>query len=110
MATATADSVASAQPRTLPHLLRMLGVNDKPVSQQWPQIMTWLEHNEASRELWTSFLANGYGLHLEQGMHSFNRPGPRRPLGKMCCTRVDSPPADARSTPAARMERPRVVR
>jgi hypothetical protein len=84
MATATADSVASAQPRTLPHLLRLLGVSDKPVSQQWPRIMTWLEHNEASRELWTSFLANGYGLHLEQGMHSFNRPGPRRPLGKMC--------------------------
>lgn len=83
MATAIADSVALAQPRTLPHLLRTLGVSDKPVSQQWHEIMAWLEHHEASRELWTSFLANGYGLRLEQEMPSFKRPGPRRPCGKM---------------------------
>jgi hypothetical protein len=83
MATAMDDSGGLAQPRTLPHLLRMLGVNDKPVNKQWQQIMSWLEHNEASRELWTSLLANGYGLHLEQDMPSFNRPGPRRRVGEM---------------------------
>lgn len=83
MATAVDNSVGLAQPRTLPHLLRVLGVNDKPVSGQWHQIMEWLEHNEASRELWMSFLANGYGLHLEHEMRSFNRPGPRRRVGEM---------------------------
>ena len=83
MAIAMDDSVGLARPRTLPHLLRMLGVNHKPVSEQWHQIMAWLEHNEASRELWLSLLANGYGLHLEQDMPSFKRPGPRRRVGEM---------------------------
>jgi hypothetical protein len=83
MATAIADSLGLSQPRTLPHLLRMLGVSDKPVSQQWHQIMEWLEHNDVSRELWTSFLANGYGLHVQQGMPSFSRPAPRRRVGRM---------------------------
>ena len=56
----------------------MLGVNDKPVSEQWHPVMAWLEHNEASRELWMSLLANGYGYLLEQKMPSFNRPVPRQ--------------------------------
>jgi hypothetical protein len=56
----------------------MLGVNDKPFGEQCDPIMAWLEHNEASRELWLSLLANGYGLHLEQDFPSFNRPVPRR--------------------------------
>jgi hypothetical protein len=77
MATAMDDSVGLAQPRTLPQLLRMLRVNDKPISGQWHPIMAWLEHNGASRELWMSLLANGYGLHLEMDIPSFNRPAPR---------------------------------
>jgi hypothetical protein len=83
MATATDDRVGLSQPRTLPQLLRVLGVNNKPTSQQWNPIMAWLEHNEASRELWMSLLANGYGIHLEHDMPSFNRPGPRRRVGEM---------------------------
>jgi hypothetical protein len=42
--------------------------------------VAWLEHNKPSRELWLSFLANGYGLHLEQAVPSFCRPVPRRCL------------------------------
>ena len=61
----------------------MLAVNDMPISAHWRPIMAWLEHNEASHELWISFLANGYGLHLEQDMPSFKRPGPRRRVGEM---------------------------
>ncbi len=78
MTSAIDDSVGLAKPRTLPQLLRMLGVNDKPVSEQWHPVMAWLEHNEASRELWMSLLANGYGYLLEQKMPSFNRPVPRQ--------------------------------
>jgi len=71
------DGVGLAQPRTLPQLLRMLGVNDEPISGQWHPIMAWLEHNGASRELWMSLLATGHGLHLDMDMPSFNRPVPR---------------------------------
>jgi hypothetical protein len=78
------DSVGLAQPRSLPQLLRMLGVSDKPVSAQWHPIMAWFEHNECSRELWMSLMANGYGCHLEeQNAVSFNRPVPRRGVGEM---------------------------
>jgi hypothetical protein len=56
----------------------MLGVSDKPFGQHWAPIVAWLEHNEASRELWLSLLANGYGLHLEQDIPSFKRSVPRR--------------------------------
>jgi len=89
MATALHDSVKLAQPRTLPQLLRMLGANDKPCSEQWHPIMAWLEHNEASRELWISLLANGYGLHLEQAIPSFNRPVPRRRITTAAGTKTD---------------------
>ena len=84
MATAMDDSVGLAQPRTLPQLLRMLGVNDKPISGQWHPIMAWLEHNGASRELWMSLLANGYGIHLEQVM-PLNRPVPRMTRPPQSC-------------------------
>jgi hypothetical protein len=77
MATATDDSVGLSQPHTLPQLLRMLGVDDKPTSEHWHPIMAWFEHNEASRELWMSLQANGYARHLED-MRSFNRPVPRQ--------------------------------
>jgi len=84
MATAMDDSVGLAQPRTLPQLLRMLGVNDKPISGQWHPIMAWLEQNGASRELWMSLLANGYGIHLEQVM-PLNRPVPRMTRPPQSC-------------------------
>jgi hypothetical protein len=87
MATAMDDSVGLAQPRTLPQLLRMLGVNDQPISEQWHPIMAWLEHNGASRELWMSLLANGYGIHLEQVM-PFNRPVPRMTRPPQSCPRT----------------------
>jgi hypothetical protein len=78
------DSVALAQPRTLPQLLRMLGVNDKPVSEHWDPILAWFKHNECSRELWRSVVANGYRYHLdEQNAVSFTRPVPRRRTGEM---------------------------
>jgi hypothetical protein len=60
----------------------MLGVNDKPTSQQWHPIMAWLEHNDASRELWMSLLANGYGQHLEREMPSLSRPVARRRINR----------------------------
>jgi hypothetical protein len=82
MATATDDSVGLGEPRTLPQLLRMLGVNDKPTSQQWHPIMAWLEHHDASRELWMSLLANGYGQHLERAVPSLNRPISRRRINR----------------------------
>lgn len=85
MAPALDGRVGSAQPRTLPQLLRMLGINDKPVGQQWHPIMAWLEHNGASRELWMSLLANGYGIHLERDLPSFNRPVPRRTRPPQSC-------------------------
>jgi len=85
MATGMDGSVGLTQPRTLPELLRLLGVNDKSVSQQWHPIMAWFEHNEASRELWMSTLANGYGIHLEGDLPSFNRPVPRRTRPPQSC-------------------------
>ncbi len=72
------DRAGLAQPRTLPQLLRMLGVDHKPFSEQWHLITAWFARKEVSRELWVSLLANGYGLHLERAIPSFNRPGPRR--------------------------------
>ena len=84
MATALDDSVGLAQPQTLPQLLRMLGLNGKPVSEQWHPIVAWFEHNECSRELWMSLVANGYAYHIErQNLLSFNRPVPRRRVGEM---------------------------
>jgi len=44
--------------------------------------MAWLEHNDASRELWMSLLANGYGKHLEREMPSLNRPIARRRINR----------------------------
>jgi hypothetical protein len=85
MTTAMDDSVGLAQPRTLPQLLRMLGVNDQPISGQWHPLIAWLEHNGASRELWMSLLANGYGLHLEMAISSFNRPVPRMTRPPQSC-------------------------
>lgn len=73
MGTATDHSV---KPRTLPELLRLLGVNDKSVADQWGPIMSWLAHNRVSPELWMSLVANGYGLQLEQMIHDFHRPIP----------------------------------
>lgn len=65
----------------------MLGVNDKPISGHWRAIMEWLQHNEASRELWMSLLANGYGIHLEIYMPLFNRPVPRITRPPQSCPR-----------------------
>jgi hypothetical protein len=78
MANAIDHSVELAGPRTLPELLRLLGVKDKPVAKQWRPIMDWLAKNKASPELWMSLLANGYGLLLEQMVPTFRRPIPHR--------------------------------
>ncbi|BBU23487.1 hypothetical protein [Mycobacterium xenopi] len=78
MGTAVDHNVTSTEPRTLPELLRLLGVNDEPVAKQWEPITAWLAENEASPELWMSLLANGYGLLLEQMVPTFHRPIPHR--------------------------------
>jgi hypothetical protein len=78
MGTALDHSVRSTQPRTLPELLRLLGVNDEPVAKQWEPITAWLAEHQASPELWMSLLANGYGLLLEQMVPAFHRPIPHR--------------------------------
>jgi hypothetical protein len=54
-------SGAEFQPRTVPALLRLLGVSDRPVTEQWLAISEWLAENTPSAELRCSLRANGYG-------------------------------------------------
>ncbi len=67
-----------APPRTLPQLLRTLGVNDEPVTTQWRAIMAWLADNQLTPRLWMSMLANGYGVIIERTTPGFHRPIPYR--------------------------------
>lgn len=78
MEVAIAPTGGRAEPQTVPELLRLLKVSDKPVGKQWYAITAWLADNPASPKLWMSLLANGYGLHLETMMPAFKRPIPHR--------------------------------
>jgi hypothetical protein len=72
------DQNGSAEPRTLPGLLRLLGVGDMPVAKQWNPIMGWLIDNQPSRDLWMSLLANGYALPLQRMLPGSGRRKPYR--------------------------------
>lgn len=63
-ATTVRTSYGSALPgpATLPALLRLLGMNREPLSQQIEAVKAWLAHNTVSSELMVSLLANGFGL------------------------------------------------
>jgi hypothetical protein len=60
----TAAESQSRQPRTVPALLRLLGLPDVPVLSHHEAIADWLERNDPSVALRISLRANGYGLLL----------------------------------------------
>lgn len=53
-----------AVPRTLPQLLRHLGVADEPVTRQQVVIASWLAEHRPTAQLRLSIRMNGYGLLL----------------------------------------------
>lgn len=68
----------TTEPRTVPQLLRLLGVQDMAVAKQGEAIIEWLADHTLSPKLWQSLVANGYGLEVEQTMPDFQRPIPYR--------------------------------
>lgn len=64
MGIATVQIQGLSGPSTVPVLLRLLGVDQEPVTRQRDAITAWLADNAPSPELLVSLFANGYGLLL----------------------------------------------
>ncbi len=64
----------TAQPESVPALLRQLGVHNASVIEEAATLRAWLRDYTPTRELRVSMRQNGYGILLDQ---RFGRP-PRR--------------------------------
>ena len=60
------DGSPSAQPHTLPELLRELHIDDVSVDKQKDVLRDWLRDHRPEHELWVSWRRNGYGLLLDE--------------------------------------------
>jgi len=62
----------TAEPTTLPALLKELGVQRASVEKQKPALRAWLATHNASHPLRVSLCCNGYGLLLKESSARHN--------------------------------------
>ena len=56
----------TTEPKTLPALLKELGIEQASVEKQKPALRAWLATHSASQPLRVSLCCNGYGLLLKE--------------------------------------------